>query len=268
MNNQTNIDLLASKIVRVFSYLDNGAISSGTGFYVSENGLIITCCHALFDLSLRDSGRFVDIKGLDVKQKIEKVSKFVVTKIKKIEIESVDGKREKVILKEFDYFYDFALLKSMKSSGKKQYLELELGKDLNYLDDIIFCGFPETPYYTLENTPFTVNSARVSSFPKLVVGGEKYEHIQLNGVNLGGNSGTAIIGVRDGKVYGIVNGNFIKSKDDLAVFQDVNNPNLGIKPDKFVVPLGITYATSLTILKKSDIFQRLLLKLKINNNEA
>lgn len=257
-----DLDLLKKKIVRVFSYLDNGVISSGTGFYVSENGLIICCCHALFGLLLRDSDKFIDTKGLDVKERIEKVSNFMASKIRKIEVESVDGKREKVLLKEFDYYYDFSLLKSMKSSGKKQYLELELDKNLSYLDEAIFCGFPETPNYKFDNAPFTVNTAVVSAFPELVIGGEKYEHIQLNGVNLGGNSGTAIIRREDGKVYGIVNGNFIKSREDFAVFQDISNPSLGTKPDGFTVPLGITYASSIKILKQSAAFNRLLFKLK------
>jgi len=257
-----DVDYLKKRIVRVFSHLKDGTTSGGTGFFISENGLLITCWHVLVNSDLRKLKQKDDFKNISASSELERIKIYFNNNIQKIEIESVDGIREKVILKDFDYQYDFAILKTMKSSGKKDFLELEVESTLNYLDEAIFCGFPDSPDTTIYTTPFAINSGSVSAFPNLIVGGKKYIHLQLNGVNLGGNSGTALIRRDNNKVYGIINGNYIMSRDDFAVFNDIKNLSAGIKKIDFIVPLGITYATPLDILlNNSDIYQKLLFKL-------
>ena len=253
--NNKQISFIYNRIVRVFSFFKEGA-SNGTGFFIKENGLLLTCCHVISGRLLRDLRVSEDFKNTLGNTEGEKIDNYIRSKIQKIEVVLADGTQEKVILKSFDYVHDIALLKTTKSSGKKPFFEFELENKLDYLDEILFCGFSEAPYYDNFHSPFAVNTGLVSAFPELIIGGEKYKHVQLNSINLGGNSGAPLFTKDSNKVCGIINGNYIRHHEKLAVYDD----NEKITKGRFEVPLSIAYATEVRVLKdNSDIFKRLIM---------
>lgn len=251
-----DISYIYDRIVRVFSHLNNGLVTGGSGFFVSENGYLLTCCHVVFGILLRDLRKDPEFQKIDGSTELEKIEKYKQSRIQKIEVMMSGGSREKVMLKSYDYYYDVAILKTMKSSGKKLYFELEVNDDLDYLDDVIFCGYPESPGYDNTNYPFAINSGIVSAFPELVVGGEKYKHIQLNSINLGGNSGAPLFKKNNNKVYGLVNGHYLKRLENIAVY---NNGQLTKGTRE--IPLSIAYATGFDLLRnESSTFSKVFLR--------
>ena len=245
-----------TRIVRVISHYKNGSYSTGTGFLINENRNILTCWHVVFGEDLKIlKGRPEFQKDTSTSEQ-DKVNKYFLDKISKIEVELFDGRKVGVLLKFYDYYYDFAVLRIPKSVGKLPFFEIEREK-FDYSDEILFCGFQESHGYDSLNTPFAVNSGIVSSFPETEVTGGKYEYIQLNSINLGGNSGAPLFKKGSNKVYGIINGHYWRGRDDFAVFQHNN-----LVPGSLKVPLNIAYATGFNFLsKESKIFQGLIDKL-------
>lgn len=261
ITNNPEISYVRERIVRVHSHLGNRT-SGGTGFFISDKGLIITCWHVLVGNLLREIREKSEFQEIEAGTEAEKIKSYTEKAVQKVEVVLSDGSKKKVIIKGYDYKYDLAILKTMKSSGKKPFFELDLQTRLDYLDDTVFCGFPESPGYKMQAAPFALNTGVVAAFPELSVGGEHYTHIQLNGINLGGNSGAPLLRRGENKVYGIINGNFIKYIKNLAVFKDENNIDAGITKGSFVVPLGITYSTPLVLLnRKSEIFKKVVKRL-------
>jgi len=257
------IGYLYKRIAKVFVKYKNGTISVGTGFFVSENGLLITCWHVIAGGLLRDIKNTDDYKDIINTTESEKIKKYLENHIQKIEIEEHDGTKNKVNLKDYDFVHDLAILKTMKSSGKKLFFEIDVTSKLDYLDDALFVGFPEAPYYTHDSYPFAINTCVVSAFPEVIIGGKKYTHVQLNGVNLGGNSGAPLLKRGDSKVFGIINGNFIKQHNSLVVLKDASDLNAGFVKGNFAVPLGITYSTPTSLLSnESATFRKLVKKVK------
>jgi hypothetical protein len=245
-----------NRIVRVISHYKNGDYSTGTGFLINENRNILTCWHVVFGEDLKILMGKPEFQQDISTPESDKVNKHFLEKTSKIEVELSDGRKVGALLKSYDYYYDLAILRIPKSVGKLPFFEIERGK-LDYYDEILFCGFQESHGYDSLNTPFAVNSGIVSSFPETEVAGGKYENIQLNSINLGGNSGGPLFKKGGNKVCGIINGNYWRGRDDFAVFQG-NNLVLG----SLKVPLNIAYATGFDLLsKKSKIFQDLMNKL-------
>ena len=123
------IELLNTSVVRIL--IDS--YPSGTGFFVSDNGLVATCNHVVEPAYIRDTNTN-EIIGL-----------------KKIEIEFQNG--EKVEMGVIPYLmqegykkafsYDYSLLK-IQSTPKTKYKTLKIGKwnDINDGDAIYSCGYP------------------------------------------------------------------------------------------------------------------------------
>ena len=123
------IELLNTSVVRIL--IDS--YPSGTGFFVSDNGLVATCNHVVEPAYIRDTSTN-EIIGL-----------------KKIEIEFQNG--EKVEMDVIPYLmqkgykkafsYDYSLLK-IQSTPKTKYKTLKIGKwnDINDGDAIYSCGYP------------------------------------------------------------------------------------------------------------------------------
>jgi len=121
-------------------------------------------------------------------------------------------------LEKFDEKYDIVLLKlnSQKSPKKIKYCKLDFKTTLKQGDSMFFGGFPTCFCYGVTETPFAINTGMISSFPETIVGGERYEHIQINSINLGGNSGAPLFRKNRSSVVGIINGNMNWGRDDLV----------------------------------------------------
>jgi len=246
------------RTVRVISRFKNGNSSVGTGFLINENRNILTCWHVICGIDLKDLQNAPEFQQSTKTIESEKVDEYFKNKTSKIEVEPPNGKKMSAILKSYDYYYDLAVLRIPKSSGKLPFFELELNQNLDYSDEIIFCGYPESLGYSPLDSPFAVNTGMVSSFPKVDIAGGKYEKIQLTSICIGGNSGAPLFKRDSNKVYGIVNGYQWRGFDNMAIFE--NNVYSRVVSHK--VPLNISFATGFNFLsKKSKIFQDLISKL-------
>lgn len=251
-----NISYKHDRIVRVISHYKNGNYMTGTGFLINENRNVLTCWHVIFGEELKILKGRPEFQQDTSTSEPGKVSKYFLDKTSKIDVELFDGRKIGALLKSYDYYYDIAVLRIPKSTGKLPFFEIELDK-LDYSDEILFCGFQESHGYDSLHTPFAVNSGIVSSFPETEVAGGKYENIQLNSINLGGNSGAPLFKKGSNKVYGIINGHYWRGRDDFAVFQGNN-----LAPGSLKIPLNIAYATGFNLLsKESKTFQNLISKL-------
>lgn len=223
--------------------------SFGSGFVINRN-IIVSCAHLL---SLKDNFkedanlfRKINKKGPET----EELKKFITKYIKKIEFQ----KHEESIfsemkLKNFDIDYDCAIFEFVDVNKKVTGLEIDPYRQLKEGEEVAFAGFPTVvPQYKLIETPFTVNEGIISSFPEVTVGGlKKYKFIQVNAVNLGGNSGAPLFMKKSGKVIGIIAGN---QNIGFDVFQIKNGQlNSKIEGQKVLVTaFGVAYATPINFV--------------------
>ncbi len=234
-----------TRIVRVICKYKVGD-SFGTGFFL-KNGKLLTCFHVIFGQELsniRNNPEFQVISGNDEHANLEK---FYKSKISILEVEFSSGEKVEAELIKFDEKFDIAVLK-LKNERKVDFFEVDTEGVLDYDDDIFFCGYQSAPGYTPDKYPFAVNAGQVSSFPDIIVGGEKYTHIQINSINLGGNSGAPLFHKNRNKVVGIVNGNMNWGADNNAFV----GPQGNIIKDVFRTPLSIAYVTSMKLLKEES----------------
>jgi hypothetical protein len=159
-----------------------------------------------------------------------------------LQIELSNGERAMAEIKKIDEEFDVALIKIVKNEGlgvngngkETPFFLLDDEYIPEYDESTFFCGFQMTGGY--ENPtqyPFSINRAVVSAIPLVAVAGGRYEHIQLNSINLGGNSGAPLFIEGSNTVIGMINGNM----------NWLTN-----------IPLCIAYATSLKLIKeKTDI---------------
>ena len=148
-------------------------------------------------------------------------------------------------MKYFDEFYDIAILEVDTNKKNINICKLNLKPKLNYGDLVAFGGFSNQHGYSNDKFPFSYNEGIISSFPTTIVGGGSYEHIRINSINLGGNSGAPLFikGTKD--VIGIINGNMNWGSDNM-VFEKIDGSRF---KDSFRVPLNIAYSTLIKLLK-------------------
>jgi len=227
--------------------------SYGTGFFISKDGKMLTCFHVVFGQELRmikNNPDFISISGGDEHSKL---LNFYKNKISTLEVELHDGQKKEAELLNFDERYDIALLK-VKMDRKVDFFKVDTKNNLNYGDDIFFCGYQLTTGYNVSQYPFTVNSGLVSSFPDVIVGGEKYGHIQINSINLGGNSGAPVFLQGSNKVVAIINGIMNWNNNNVAIVDD-SKGNMNLSKGSIITPLSIAFATRLkTIKENTNIF--------------
>jgi len=123
------IERLNKSVVRIL--IDSNP--SGTGFFVSDNGLVATCNHVIEPAYIRDTN----------------TNKII--GLRKIDIEFQNG--EKIEMSEIPYllqegyknslYYDYSLLKT-QAIPKTKFKTLKIGKwaDINDGDAIYSCGYP------------------------------------------------------------------------------------------------------------------------------
>lgn len=241
------------RILRILTHFKNGNVGTGSSFFIDNSGQLLTCFHVVFGEELkniRTAPDFISIQGNDEHSKLQI---WFANQINKVEVELANGSKEAVDLQRFDEKYDIALLKlrNREVVKKVKYCNLDLKTILKQGDLVFFGGFPICFPYKDTETPFAINTGMVSSLPETIVGGEKYQHVQINSINLGGNSGAPLFRKNRDKVVGIINGNMNFGADNFAF---IDNQGKTVK-GSFRPPLSIAYATPLALLKeKSTIF--------------
>lgn len=252
-----NISYKHDRIVRIISHFKDGKSSVGTGFLINDNRNILTCWHVICGVDLKILQNTSEFQQSVKTSESKKMDEYFRNKTSRIEVELPNGKKLTAILKSYDYYYDLAILRIPKSSGKLPFFELEFNQSLDYSDEIIFCGYPESLGYDLLSSPFVVNTGAVSSFPEVDIAGGKYENIQLTSICIGGNSGAPLFKKDSNKVYGIVNGFQWRGFDNMAIFENA----VYSRVVSHKVPLNISFATGFSLLKsKSSVFKNLVPK--------
>lgn len=224
--------------------------SFGSGFI--NNHFIISCSHLL---SIKDS--FVEDINLyrKINRKeptIEELKGFIAENIKKVEFQRYgETAFFEAKLKNFDVEYDCLALEFADLKNRINGLRINPDKELKEGEEVVFAGFPTVvPQYKIIETPFTVNEGIISSFPEITVGGlKKYKFIQVNAINLGGNSGAPLFLKKSGEVIGIIAGNQ-NIGFDLFQMKD-GQLDRRIEGQKVLVTaFGVAYATPIRFATK------------------
>ena len=259
------------RLVRVIVQMRNGSTSTGTGFFISKDGEILTCAHVIAGTELRnlkaidfrvsnnfsttaESGVNVATDSSDANSKENgkdintgaqhiKFQNYLTQSIMTLQVELPNGDRVMAEIRKIDEDLDVAVLQITKNDFEKNdttkngtpFFLLDDKYTPEYDESTFFCGFQMTGGYDNPTQyPFSVNRAVVSAMTETTVAGGNHEHIQLNSINLGGNSGAPLFVEGSNTVIGIINGNLNWDKN---------------------IPLCIAYATSLKLIKeKLEIF--------------
>ncbi len=268
---RNDITYKRERLVRVLVQHRNGSTSVGTGFFVDAKGGLLTCFHVISGTELCNLRNInANITGTADEEHIQ-LQNYLNQSVLNIQIELMDGTRKIVNIVKFNHVYDVCMLKiteansSVGESGEKNpFFEIDTDYMPEYDESSFFCGFQLTGGYSdATQYPFSINRAVVSAFPEVVVGGDKYQHIQLNSINLGGNSGAPLFVEGGNKVIGIINGNMNWGKDNFTVMDKSlmnKNPDgtesgaLRFAQEAIRVPLCIAYATPISLLKTKTDF--------------
>jgi S1-C subfamily serine protease len=232
---------LARVIVR---YAAPNAFGCGSGFFIDSKGSLLTCFHVAFAASadtIKSNEPYKSAAGTEQ----DKFKAYFSAAISNIEAHHEDGTSTPLDLVDFNADFDLAVLRARTPVDNSKVFETDFDFKFNYGDKVEFIGYPTAAGYPPDKSPFAFNSGVVSSFPETKVAGGIYEHVQINAVNLGGNSGGPLFIEGSEKVVGIVNGNMNWGSDNVA-FVDPSNQ---IRKGTFRAPLGIAYATPLQLLK-------------------
>ncbi len=248
-NNITNeVNFKKVRIVRILIHTKNNLTHLGTGFFVSNTD-VITNSHVVFGMGLKKLNAIPDFnKASYHESEITKLYKSITAKST---IELHNGTIKEVFLKHIDTKYDIVVLRLTGGNTFQYFFQINTVNDLNYGDNMQFCGYQTAPYIDPIHWPFTYNTGKISAFPNTYIEGERYSHIQINSINLGGNSGAPLFRRMEKYPIGIINGNQNWGNDNMAFVQKDGS----ILKDSFRVPLSVAYATSFELLTlKSSIF--------------
>ncbi|MEI6042556.1 MAG: serine protease [bacterium] len=271
---RNDIPYKKERLVRVIVQFRNGSTSAGTGFFINSSGELLTCFHVISAMELRNfriqksqninSPTLTNVSSSSLSEH-DKIKNSLETSIMRIEVELHDGVRKIATLTKFNETYDVCLLKieQTDSGNNFPFFELDTSYMPEYDESTFFCGFQMTGGYNDPTMyPFSTNRAVVSAFPNIEVAGDKYNHIQLNSINLGGNSGAPLFTEGSNTVIGIINGNMSWGRGDLAVVNNISVINTdstqntapetvqSLSQGLLRVPLSIAYSTPIKLISE------------------
>ncbi len=250
MLTRQNIDYKRNRIIRVIITFNNGNISYGTGFFIDNHGLLLTCAHVVLGgdfSSVQQSREFIDSQG---SSNIEKALNYQRLLTRSIQVQIEDGSLKNVVLEKINPDYDITSLRIQETNFSCLYFNINKTSEPYYGDEISFYGFPEVLGHTYLDSPFVVNRSIISTFPEVTIGGGHYRHMQINATTIGGISGSPIFKGNNNTVIGLINGNYHWAFNNIVQrIQNVDNVF------STRVPLGIGYGTSLRLLhENTNIF--------------
>ena len=224
-----------SRTYRVIVSYANGNYGTGSGFFIAK-GLFLTCFHVAFGKELKfliNDPEYISSTGQDRKTKLQS---YFNSHIRGIQIEISSASRENLVLKDFNENYDIVLLETTREIANVNVCDLDFDKQFRYGNTLNFFGFPTHHAYQADQVPVAYQEGFFSAYVEDEIGGGRYEHIQMNSINLGGNSGAPVFLKNSKKVVGVINGNMNWGNEYLRV------------------PLSIAYFTSVKTIKSNTPF--------------
>ncbi|MBI4322702.1 MAG: trypsin-like peptidase domain-containing protein [Candidatus Omnitrophica bacterium] len=243
-NFNRSIRKICQSVYRFVAYHPSGRWSAGSGFFLNKKGDFLTCFHVAFGRELRHlriSPDFKQVSGVNEHSQLDAFYKTLGF-IPKVELSS--GSFYDAKLSDFDEKLDVALFKVDADASKFKVCKIDWRSRLDYGDRICFGGFPSHHDYQFDRSPLAVQEGIVSSFVETIIGGEKYQHVQLNSVNLGGNSGAPLFKMESDAIFGVINGNMNWGRDDVAIWGPTGTTKGSVR-----IPLSIAYATPMKSLR-------------------
>ncbi len=240
---------------RIHVYKKDGNFGTGTGFFINKGKTFFTCFHVVFCSELKKIRTISALNSILGNNEHEKLKNYFNEKIGKIEVVSKEGIKYELELVDFNELFDIANLKIKDSNIKLSEIKSLNIKNVDFKqgDKLFFCGFPTCAGYDNREAPFAINTGIISSFPEITIAGDKYKHLQINSINLGGNSGAPLFKKNSNLVVGIINGNMNWGSDNIAFGQIIQNST--VVGETFRIPLSIAYATSFKLIReKTDTF--------------
>jgi S1-C subfamily serine protease len=239
------------RVYRVIITLRNGNHTVGSGFFIKKNKFL-TCFHVAFTKELKNLRTDLNFTGITGSDEHLRLKAFYDNQVATVEVELFDGTKLLANLANFNEKYDVALFTVELGNKKIKICKLAWRPKLDRGDYIFFNGFPVHHSYAIDKAPLAAQDGMISSFVETIIGGEKYNHLQINSINLGGNSGAPLFKKWGIKVIGIVNGNMNYGNDHVMTKNPANNQ---IIVQSLRTPLNIAYATSIETLKQNtDLF--------------
>ncbi len=242
-------EYVKERVYRVVIKYSNGVESSGSGFFINKKKFI-TCFHVIFGGELRNIRSLPEYNSIQEDNEHEKLKIFYTNRTPSVFVELENGVKVTAEVDKFSEFYDITILNVETINKSVNVCKVNTESTPTYGDFVSFGGFPNQFGYTHDTAPFAYTEGVVSSFPETTIGGENYEHIKVNAINLSGNSGAPLF-LKDKKtVIGFINGNMNWGRDDLLVAQIMSNGQTNLLPVSLRVPLSIAYATSFKLIKE------------------
>ena len=243
MLTRRNIKYKSSRIVRIIVKFNNTNISRGTGFFISAQGLLLTCAHVILGKEftyVQQDKEFIDAQGTNNIEKVENYQKLLTNNI---QIQLEDGTLKEVLLKKINPDYDIASLQVVGDDFSCLYFNIETRNEPYLGEEVSFYGFPDVLGHTPTNSPFVVNTSIISTFPNATIAGSEYRHMQINATTIGGISGAPIFKGNSNTVLGLINGNF---NWDFPNIVSCNQGKESLLSRKVISAIG--YATSMKLL--------------------
>lgn len=234
------------RVCRFITYWKTGEYTVGSGFFVDKTKGFLSCFHVAFGQELRVIRTLSILQSINGTDEHSRLVEFYKQRMERAEVEFSDGVRFQAKMIDFDEKYDIALFSIAVDPLRIKTCCIDWKSSVEHGDRVFFGGFPIHHDYRPDKTPYAAHEGIISSFIETTVGGERYEHMQINSINLGGNSGAPLFRGDGTTVIGIINGNMLWGRNDLIVGDPATNK---FRQTEFRTPLSIAYATPMRLVR-------------------